>query len=229
MARVSIKDYAGTHAVSESEIVSLLLKYNLDLRPSGRDQTVDGDALDKLRGLESDAKRTQSLRSELDQANSDLVKEERSNSWISAWAGAASAFFAFIAAGLSMCSTKTAEDQMRSSLAATDAKNRYEVQILIANKLTEIASVSNANGQAGETETLNRLFDLNNAFVIANDFHEDGGFNVGWEQFIERNCGQLSKVNYYQGTVDPLAQTRVICEANLKKQPADPVGGVKSP
>ncbi|NUS70867.1 MAG: hypothetical protein HOQ41_21140 [Ensifer adhaerens] len=202
MARVPIKEYAATR--SEGEVRALISNYKLDVQPSAAGETVAADTLDQLFTVEGELRELGVLRSRLDAAQAELTEAKPSMWHVKAATvtAAISAVAACLATGLTMCSTKVANDQL-------DAKNRYEVQILVADKLREAAS-------ATEDEQTNRLFDFNSAFVIANDLHEDGGFVKGWQEFIDRYCGRLKDKNFYKGDDDPLADTRSICEKNTQ-------------
>ncbi|MFK3963425.1 hypothetical protein ACI2KT_07540 [Ensifer adhaerens] len=202
MPRVPIREYAATRV--EGEVRALVAKYKLDVQPSAAGETVAADTLDQLFAAEDELKQLGPLRSQLSATQAELAEAKPSMWHVKAATvtAAISAVAACLATGLTMCSTKVAGDQL-------DAKNRYEVQILVANKLTETAS-------APAGEVTNRLFDFNSAFVIANDLHEDGGFVKGWQEFIDRYCGPLKDKNFYKGDDDPLADTRSICQKNTQ-------------
>lgn len=225
MARVSIEKYAEERGAEE--VRDLVNRYNVDLQTVDSKETIDGDKLNNLFQLEAEAKRAQALQVELDEARARLDQPQQSNSdaKIAAWGSALSAVAAFIAAGLSLCSVRTAEDQLKSTLAATDAKNRYEVQILVANKMNDIASsliaLNSMEGDKSSAKTAaqNMLFSLDETFVIANDLHKGGGFVSGWDEFIKRNCDRLHRNAYFNlgDQTDLLSQTRAICVENGKK------------
>ncbi|WP_077960626.1 hypothetical protein [Ensifer adhaerens] len=209
MARVPIREYAANR--SEGEVRALISKYKLDVQPSTAGETVAADTLDQLFTVEGELRQLGTLRSELSATRAEL-NEVKPSMWhvkAATMTAAISALAACVATGLTVWSARVASDQLSSSIAATDAKNRYEVQILVANKLTETAS-------APADEVTNRLFDFNSAFVIANDLHEDGGFVRGWQEFIDRYCGPLKDKNFYKADDDPLADTRSICERNTQ-------------
>lgn len=205
MARVPITQYAATR--SEGEIRALISKYKLDVQPSAAGEMVPRETLDELFILEGKLAELAKVNADLDAAKAELNAAKPSMLHVRAATvtAAVSAIAACLATGLTMCSTKFANDQ-------ADAKSRYDVQILVANKLFDTAT-------ATADEQPNRLFDLNSAFVIANDLHEDGGFVNGWQAFIDRHCGRLKDKNFYKGDNDPLADTRSICEKNTPKSP----------
>ncbi|HEV7305954.1 hypothetical protein [Ensifer sp.] len=212
MGRMTIDEYVSerTKRYSSSLLAELgvaLAKSSMYRREADGRVTIDSDKADALIANEAVLRAANSHRVFLNDGRD--ARNAGGESRVTTTIAVLSMLAAFLAAGLTTYSNKIAGDALKSTLAATDAKNRYEVQILVANKLTEAA-------MASADELTNRLFDFNSAFVIANDLHEDGGFVNGWQAFISRYCRRLKDENFFKDVDDPLADTRAICEKNTQ-------------